>query len=174
MSEASYELSTEGVDQAAALLARFPEISIDETRNAMTRSVMQLASDVKAFTPVYMGLLRSKVGSQVDVIGQGVTPQVRGIVHSGGVPYALPVELGRRPGSWPPLEPLRRWCYLVLGDAELAYQVARKIFQRGIEPRAMFAQAWRKDKEWINQQFTRARDRIVQRLADIGIKVSFE
>lgn len=174
MSEASYELSTEGVDQAAALLARFPEISIDETRNAMTRSVMQLASDVKEFTPVYMGLLHSKIGSDVQTAGGEVTPAVTGRVHSGGVPYALPVELGRKPGSWPPMEPIRRWCYLVLGDAELAFQVARKIFQRGIEPRGMFARAWLKDREWISQQFARARDRIVQRLADIGIKVSFQ
>jgi len=173
MAEAEYNLSTEGVEEAAALLARFPEIAQDEMRRAMTRATVQLASDVKTFTPVYMGMLRSKIGSDVQTIG-GAMGGVRGMVHSGGVPYASVVELGRRPGSWPPLAPIRRWCHLVLGDAGAVFVVARKIAMRGTRGVFMFAQAWRRDKEWINAQFTRARDRIVERLADIGVNVRFE
>jgi len=171
MSEAEYEVTTEGLNEAAALLARFPEIALDEMRKAMTKSTMQLSSDVREFTPVYMGLLRSKIGGDVQMIG-GPLGGVKGLVHSGGVPYASVVELGRRPGSFPPLAPIERWCHLVLGDASAAWSVARAIAARGIPGKAMFARAWRKDKDWINAQFVRARDRIVQRLADIGVRIS--
>ncbi len=170
MSEAEYGVTTEGIEEAAALLAKYPEISLDEMNKAMVRTVAQLSSDVKEFTPVDRGTLRSKIGGDVETVG-GVMGGVRGIVHSGGVPYASVMELGRQPGSWPPLEPIRAWCQRVLGDASAAFLVARKIYLRGIAPRAMFARAWRKDKDWINDQFVRARKRIVERLADIGIHV---
>lgn len=167
---AEYSVSTEGVRETAALLAKFPEISREETQKAMVSSVKQVASDVKGFTPVYMGILRSKIGGTVEVVG-GPMPSVKGIVHSGGVPYALPVELGRRPGKWPPIGPLKRWAHLVLGDEGAAWAVAAKIFKKGIRPRAMFAKAWRRNKDWVNARFVLARDRIVKRLGEVGITI---
>ena len=171
MSEAEYEVTTEGLNEAAALLGRFPEIALDEMQKAMVKSATQLGSDVREFTPVYMGLLRSKIGGTVEVVG-GAMGGVKGIVHSGGVPYASVVELGRRPGSFPPIAPIERWCHLVLGDASAAWAVARAIAARGIPAKAIFARAWLKDREWISSQFVRARDRIVQRLADIGVRIN--
>lgn len=172
MTRAEYTIETEGIEAAAALLARFPEIALDEMQKAMTQSVIDVARDAREFAPVHMGLLRNKIGGEVRTVG-GAMGGVRGIVHSGGVVYALTMEKGRRPGSFPPLEPIRRWCHLVLGDSRLAFVVARKIAREGIQGRFYFWRTWRKNREWVSQQFVRARDRIVQRLADIGINVQF-
>ncbi len=51
-----------------------------------------------------------------------------------GASYSdIPLEYGRRPGSYPPTEALKRWCKLKLGDEKLAFVVARKIAQRGTD-----------------------------------------
>lgn len=43
----------------------------------------------------------------------------------------IALETGRRPGSQPPTEALRRWARLKLGDENAAYAVARKIAAQG-------------------------------------------
>jgi len=181
MTNASYEVTTEGLEQAAALLARFPEISRDEMQKAMVKSVYQLQNDVKEFTPVGVSeTLRSQIGSEGETIGGAMSPAgggvvgIQGVVHSGATPYALVRELGRRPGSWPPRGPIERWCHIVLGDARAWFFVARKIARHGYKGAFMFARAWHKDKEWIQRQFVQARARIVKRLADIGVNVTFK
>jgi hypothetical protein len=186
MTTGTYTVETKGLEEMIALLDRFPEISQSEMRKAMVASVLQLQNDVKEFTPVGVSeTLQSKIGHEIEPAGgsmipagSGVAPiggvgMITGRVHSGGVPYALVRELGRRPGGFPPRSPIERWCHLVLGDAQAWYLVARKIAQRGYKGAFMFARAWMKDKEWINAQFVRARDRIVERLSQIGINVRF-
>lgn len=49
--------------------------------------------------------------------------------------HAKYVEEGRRPGRPPPVRALMGWAQRKLGDARLAYPVARAIGRRGIRPR---------------------------------------
>lgn len=49
-----------------------------------------------------------------------------------GPMYAIAAwETGRRPGAMPPMNSLKRWARLKLGDENLAYAVAKTIAQRG-------------------------------------------
>lgn len=170
MAKVEYSIETKGIEEAAKLLSEYPEIAYDELVKTMVKVVFQVSSDAREFAPVNMGMLRSKIGGHVKPVG-GMMRSPQGIVHSGGVPYALTMEKGRRPGKFPPLAPIRRWCHLVLGNADLAFLVARKIAREGIQGRYFFWRAWKKNQEWVSRQFELARDRIVQRLADIGIHV---
>ena len=49
---------------------------------------------------------------------------------------------GRGPGKSPPIEPIRRWAALRLGDPALAYAVARKIAREGTN-------RWQSGTNWI-------------------------
>jgi hypothetical protein len=49
--------------------------------------------------------------------------------------YGRDVEYGRLPGKPISPEHLKEWCRLKLGDENAAYPIAKKIFERGIEPR---------------------------------------
>lgn len=164
---AEYEVHTEELDAAAAALQRYPQIARDVLTTSMSRAVMQVSSEVKRRTPVYMGRLVGSIGGRVEAFGGGISPlggEIRGIVDT-PVDYALPVEVGRRPGSWPPIDKIARWCHLVLGEEGAAGAVAAKIFHQGTEPRAMFARGWVASKPWVKNEFKRALREIVQRLA---------
>ena len=97
-----------------------------------------------------------------------VTPgDITGIVGT-DKEYALAVELGRRPGSLPPLEPLIRWAAVVLGDGDAGHAVRWAIFKRGIKGKFMFARGWREVYPRVTERFKQALSEIVKRLANNG------
>ena len=157
---AEYTVELEGIEEIDAYLARFPQIVQEETGDAMRRAVFVVRANVQRETPRYQGRLVSSIGGRVESVFGG---RVEGVVYS-DLEYAVPVELGRQPGSFPPLEPIRRWCHLVLGDESLAFVVARKIATVGTRPRAMFAKGWLASKAMVSSLFQQALARIVARI----------
>ena len=163
MSVAEYEIETVGLDDLQDRLNRYPQIAHAVLKPAMSRAVIHLQGSVKRFTPVYQGTLIGRISQEVKPLFGDVGTMGR--VYVSGVPYAQTMEVGRKPGTWPPIEPLRRWAHLVLGDESAGFLVARAIFKRGIKPRAMFARGLTRSKDYISRQFVKARDEIVKRLA---------
>lgn len=158
--DATYNVELESISEQIALLEQFPDISEKRIVPAMKRSVVHTQGNVRKFTPVFQGRLRSSIDwSVVESIGGAI----QGIVDT-DVEYAVPVEFGRKPGSFPPIEPLRRWAHLVLGDSKAAYAIARKIFFRGIPPRNMFLKGLAASVRFIGTQFEKARDLIIKDL----------
>lgn len=164
MSSAAYEIKMIGDKQIRAALARYPQISQDVLKPTTTRAVILVESAIKPHTPVHMGRLISSIHHQVTPIGGG---DVQGVVGT-NVDYAIPVELGRPPGSFPPMEPIKRWCHLVLGDEGLWFVVARAIATRGTAPRAMFATGWKESIGAVRAMFDQALKEIVRRIARAG------
>ncbi len=90
---------------------------------------------------VRTGSLRRSIASKVTESGPDVEVNI-----GSNLEYARAWELGRKPGSFPPVEALARWARLALGvKAEEArsvgFLIARRIFQRGQEPRPFLAPA---------------------------------
>ena len=54
------------------------------------------------------------------------------------VPYAKWAEAGRGPGKRPPIEPLKAWAQLKLGNANAAWGIATNIAKRGTVARNRF------------------------------------
>jgi hypothetical protein len=52
-------------------------------------------------------------------------------VIEGDLSALISMETGRGPGKTPPIDELKRWARLKLGDEDLAYVVAKRIAQRG-------------------------------------------
>jgi hypothetical protein len=85
----------------------------------------------------------------------------RGAVLYNDIPYAGIVELGRRPGKWPPVTPLRLWARRVLGLDEdeakaAAFPIARAIKTRGIKGRHIVKNSLYKFREIASDELDRA------------------
>lgn len=126
--------------------------------------VTVLKGEVQKLTPVSSGVLRNKMNAEVR--WEGV--ELLGIVNNPLI-YARPIEMGRTSNKPPPSEELRAWCLKTLGDANLAFVVARAIGRRGgfikVKPygdRAqMFADAFDQNLGMIERELNK-----------IGIEVS--
>lgn len=44
------------------------------------------------------------------------------------------VELGRKPGTYPPITPLKKWCQIKGLPEQMSYAIRNKIFIEGIKP----------------------------------------
>ena len=105
---------------------------------AFTETESMLEGEVAQRTPVDLGILRGSIQSNVQGRGIGL----RGEVFSNR-DYAPAVERGRRPGKFPPRQPIERWTARNLGDGRLWFLVARKIARQGTKGAFMFREAAR-------------------------------
>jgi hypothetical protein len=98
---------------------------------------------------------------------EGFTETVGGtlfrIVIGTNVEYARPLEEGTDPFFPPPSE-LRGWASRVLGDADLAYPVARSIAETGIEEHRFLRSGLYDNIEW-------ALDRLLEAIEDAAAEV---
>lgn len=176
MSEASYTVTVEGLEELEARLERYPEIAKAVLVPTMTRVVTRTADNIALPVnaggpmPVYRGRLQFAVKSSPKVESLG--GEIKGAVDSGDVPYAYDMEVGPPAGQQPDILLLRRWCHLVLGDAGAAVAVAKALFEGRSRvqrrPYAMFARGWVATVEWARGEFVKARNEIVRRLAGEG------
>ena len=149
------------------LAAAYPGIFMEETERVLLLITARLEADVVQGTPRGVGGAAGLAGSIFgEVQHSGVS--VRGIVGT-PVAYGDVVELGRRPGSFPPVAPIALWAERKLGvsatEAEsAAFLIARKIFHRGTEGAYMFRNAWRARQQWVDQMLRSIPGRIMSRI----------
>ena len=115
--------------EVSQALTRLPERLRSALIQAMRESAILIQSYAKLYAPVFRGLLRVSIAQNVAEEGNRIVGEV-----GSGVVYASVVEEGRDP--WPgPMPPpdgdLRAWARRKLGDARLAFVVARAIKRRG-------------------------------------------
>lgn len=122
-------MSVEGLEKFQ--FEQADELTKTRATEAMQSSVNTLVAEVKPLTPVFQARLRNSIASKVEQ----TTSQIIGRVGSSlvGEEYPAVMELGRRPGSFPPVSALERWAEIKLGDARLAFVIARSIAARGIK-----------------------------------------
>lgn len=108
-------------------LARLPERLRGAVVRAMRESAVLIQSYAKLYAPVFRGLLRVSIAQNVAEEGNRIVGEV-----GSGLVYASVVEEGRSSGWFPPPNgDLRTWARRKLGDARLAFVVARAIKRRG-------------------------------------------
>lgn len=140
-----------GKEELLRKLKKFPFILNKHLLSAMNTSLNQLKADVKDFTPFgAVGDLRGSISSKVKPIGGRLVGMV-----STTKDYAPYVERGTRP-HFPPPSALERWCAIVLGNARLAFVVARAISRRGTRGAKMFEKATKKNLPNILTRFKKA------------------
>jgi hypothetical protein len=172
MSVPAYEIEIKGLDEQIRRLNAYDEVSTRELTTAMNQSVTALESAIKPLTPVYRARLRGSIASEVKQEGPG---SIVGRVGSTlkGEEYPAVMEFGRKPGKFPPIEPLMRWVHLVLGVPNeeargVAYVVARKIARKGIKGHFFMKKGFEASKAQIADYFVKALQRITEALGNKG------
>jgi hypothetical protein len=189
----AYEVEIKGLDEQIKRLNAYDAVSTRELTTAMSLSVKTLESAIKPLTPVYRGRLRGSIASEVKQEGVGsIVGRVGSNLKSEEYPAVM--EFGRKPGSFPPLEPLIRWVHLkqIAGtyrvkatktgkhtrvgnkdvqasqDRQAAYAIARSIAKKGIKGLHFMSKGFDASKMQINEYFTQALQRITDALENKG------
>jgi HK97 gp10 family phage protein len=115
-------IQVKGLDELISNMGEAGASVIPLTRSALNKSALAIKTRAKANVPVAFGKLKGGLSHTVE-------DDVRGIVWS-KKNYGIFVELGTRP-HWAPIEPLKRWAQLKLGNASLGYAVQKKIAMKG-------------------------------------------
>jgi len=122
------------------LIKNFPgaaKIVLDEMRTGMHQSTSVLHEQVAGRTSVFNGHAK---GSLIERI-YGTPVAINGELAMTAT-YGAPLEYGRKPGSFPPVDALEYWVIRKLGITEdsrsVAFLIARKIARVGTKGAFMF------------------------------------
>lgn len=124
--------------------------------SAVSDSLEHIESEISERTPVASGGTKGSLRREV----RYGDPVVYGSVYS-LAETTVYVEYGRRPGRPPPTSALEAWCERVLGDASLAFIVARAIGRRGLRGFHMFRDGFNASRPWVLDRLQRAVTRSV-------------
>lgn len=136
-----------------------PRIIDGAKSNALKVGGELLVTEIKKHTPVNTGALRASIA----FVPRGSPGE--GILASPLI-YSSVMELGRRPGKFPPSAPIQLWVKRQLGISDpkeirsVAFLVSRKIARAGVKGRNMFEKGIKKG--WPRAR--RAMDSIITRI----------
>ena len=136
----------------------------DEMRKGIEKVLMWLWRKIVNKTPGHTGTLQRSITTRIEGFGLNL----QGIVGSPSE-YALPVEKGRRAGTWPNIDALKTWVRQKLKVSEsdvdkVSYLIADKIRFRGIPPVGMFEKTYNEEKATVLRFLDEALARVTQRL----------
>lgn len=168
-----YEIEVKGLQEAVAELGRFDEVADKHLMKAMKQGTTTIVSEVRPLTPVFMGLLRNSIASEVIREGPGsIIGKVGSTLKDEEYPAVM--EYGRKPGAtMPPPEKLERWVHLKLGVPEekahgVAFTVARAIARRGIAGKFFLKRGFEAAQGRVERYFAQALEAIANELAGKG------
>ena len=117
-------------------------------------------------------ILETKIKQELTKVKGVDTGQARNSIHGevermegrvkANALHASIIEYGRRPGKFPPIEPIRRWVQRK-GLNIPAFVVARKIAVSGVAPRPFFYPTWTNYKGTFNRHLIALFKQIVQK-----------
>jgi HK97 gp10 family phage protein len=129
--------------------AEFPK----QFRNAMTNSVVKIRTTAQSLVPVKTGMLKKSI--TMDISG---TPPIGKVMV--GQPYGKYVEYGTAPHTIVPVR-AKALRFAVGGDIVFA----KKVNHPGTKGKPFMEPALENNKGYIQDQFTRAMQAVVQMLA---------
>lgn len=124
-----------------------------EISKAVSHVLADMETDAKALTPFFRGDARRSIRQLLTPVGSA---GVHGQLLGGGdrAPHFVFLERGTRP-HFPPPRALEAWAQAKLGDASLAFVVARAIARRGTPALRMMQTAWDAHKGQIQPAVAR-------------------
>ena len=160
----SFQIDTSGIDALAKRMDGAPAIVNAELLTAIRGVGLDAErygkANLTAVGAIDRGQLRRAVTSTASAIGTGAQA-ILGVK----LPYARPVEEGRRAGATlPPTAPIAAWLGRHGGDPKRAFVVARSIGRRGIRARPYLKPAAERAVRESGRHMQPAIDRIRARL----------
>lgn len=145
-----------GDDELRLQLVRLGDDFERIVREEVYATALDVEASEKEHAPSAFGRLTTAIHTRVAT--NGFTAKI-GVFKDSGVTYGRVVEEGRGPGKMPPIEPLRLWAARVIGDADAAYPIARKIANEGTDPQPFVGPAFEEHGEDLPERLkSRLRD----------------
>jgi hypothetical protein len=114
----------------------------DKSNRALLKAGQYLESKLKSMVAQESYDLWTYAGSiNTQLVRTGL------VIVGTNVVYAPSIEYGRKPGKFPPLQPLKERAWRKLGDENLGFVVARKIAEEWIEAKPIFATVREKEEK---------------------------
>jgi|AKVG01.1.fsa_nt_gi HK97 gp10 family phage protein len=156
---ADAKLEIDGLDEFQSRIDDFDKFTEERMEEASRDIADFMTDEVSDNAPVDTGELRDSIESVVESVGEAMFE----IKIGSEADQASPMEFGTRP-FFPPPDELRGWARRKLGDADLAYPVARSISETGIEEQPYLRPAFRNNVERIVDRIEQA---VSQSLLDL-------
>lgn len=133
----------------------------EEVVKSLETILMWLWRKVAEKTPSVTGYLSGSIKPS-SITGTGIN--IQGSIGS-PVAYALPVEMGRKPGKMPNVEAIKMWMKskLKIDDNKTAFLISRAIMRNGIKPVSMFKNTLDEETDYINRMLNEAMARTIER-----------
>lgn len=144
-------MKIEGTEQLLRNLSKYEKEKIEAIYQAAAGVQAMVVNSARSACPVHTTtLLKSIMAGVVEIKMNEVTAEVKAESE-----YASWVELGTRP-HFPPTQALEQWAEDKLGDARLAFVVARAISRRGTPPRPFLGPALMSHQSTFRSAIARA------------------
>jgi len=136
-------------------------------RRTMAASLSHFEEQVSGETPVNFGTLRA--GWATDMFGAPVAAVFEGKVVNPTL-YGEVVEVGRKPGTWPPRGPIELWVIRKLGipageeSRSVAFLIARKIGTKGTDGAFMMKRGFENGLPKVKKLWNALPDAIIRAL----------
>jgi hypothetical protein len=137
---------------------------------ALNEAVMVLAKLIVDNTPSNTGALSGAISQAKSVYYESGV--FYGEVGDGGIPYAAPVEYGRKPGKQPPVEDIKLWVLRKqlqwyrdgkpMSVDQMAWSLARHIGKEGTEAVEMYKKGLEQSKPQVDIIWERMLDDIIR------------
>ncbi len=148
-----------GTDKVVENLAKFEKSLFREMTYGAQAVQAKVVIDARKLVPYFKGTLSISIQEGPITI---TDTNIEAIV-SANADYASFLEYGTRP-HFPPPDALRDWCRTVLGDAGLAFVVARAISRRGSPARPFMGPALEANRPVFKSAMEAARNRAIATL----------
>jgi len=174
MTDAGYEVTAPGFQEAIKQLQAYPEQLHASMLRAVNSSLILLEGDARGNSPVGVsGQMRDSWAHRSDVLALNAIVGRVGSSLQRPFPYPVVVEFGRTAGKMPPPAALKRWVHLKLGvpkeeESSVAFLVARAISRRGTKAQQPLFRSWQKNAGQINQFFVNAFNEVTKLLGKKG------
>jgi len=145
-------IKVEGLDELISNMGETGSMVKPLVASAINKSVVKIRERAINNAPVAFGGLKGKIRSNV--------VDLTGTVWS-GEKYGIFVELGTRP-HFPPVEKLKPWAALKLGNENLAWAVAKKIAREGTDPQPFMQPAVEESLSDIQNNFRILGDQLIK------------
>lgn len=152
---ATIEFSFDGRDPGDMVesFSRLPDELHAQLEDAAEDIGQRIRGDAADKAPVDTGQLAASIQSVVDSVAGSLIEIKIGSNRDGAAAQEFGLDAGE---VFPPPSELRDWARRVLGDADLAYPVARSIHETGIEEQRYLRDAIDENVEWALDQINQA------------------
>lgn len=153
---ATVQVQVRGLDRVQRGLAGAPDNLADETRSAMTASLLLLEGDQRRLAPRDTGRLQGSITHTITGRGANLTGRAGPSVR-----YGVFVEHGTR-AHYPPIAPISGWARR---HGMSPYALARAIGRRGTRAQAFVAPSLNRNRARIHSLFERIGQRVATGIA---------